>query len=167
MKEPKWFYLNEMEQPERGIAFVIMVAQFQEKYVVVYNNKRKGWEFPGGTCEPGETPLNAAGRELYEETGAIRFNLEPFGIYKMNGNLGMVYYASVEEFNSMSFELPNHEIGGLKLVDALPSGMSFGEMFYTFLDQWTAYPSKGTIQHDMDLTGALLKSKRCCKGETK
>ena len=47
MKEPKWFYLNEMEQPERGIAFVIMVTQFQEKYVVVYNNKRKGWEFPG------------------------------------------------------------------------------------------------------------------------
>ncbi|MFS0870283.1 NUDIX domain-containing protein [Paenibacillus xylanilyticus] len=145
--------LNEVEQSDREIAFVIMMAQFQEKYVIVYNNKRNGWEFPGGTCEPGETPLEAACRELYEETGAVRFMLEPFGIYEMNGNLGMVYYAAVDQFDSMSLELPNYEIGELKLVDALPAGMSFGDMFYSFLDYWTGYSSKGTNQHNMDLTG--------------
>jgi mutator protein MutT len=27
------------------------------------------WEFPGGKCEPGESPAEAAARECYEETG--------------------------------------------------------------------------------------------------
>ncbi|MGF9697987.1 NUDIX domain-containing protein [Paenibacillus sp. MABNR03] len=156
MVERQWLSLNEVVQSEREIAFVIMIAQFQEKYVIVYNNKRNGWEFPGGTCEPGETPLEAAGRELYEETGAVRFMLEPFGIYEMNGNLGKVYYAAVDQFDSMSLELPNQEIGELKLVDTLPAGMSFGDMFYTFLDYWTAYSFKGTNQLNIDLTGVHL-----------
>lgn len=111
-----------------------MVIQFQEKYVIVYNNKCKGWEFLGGICELGEILLNVVGREFYEEIGVIRFNFEFFGIYKMNGNFGMVYYVFVDEFNFMLFEFLNYEIGGLKLVDVLFLGMSFGEMFYIFLD---------------------------------
>ncbi len=27
------------------------------------------WEFPGGKCEPGETPAEATARECFEETG--------------------------------------------------------------------------------------------------
>jgi mutator protein MutT len=27
------------------------------------------WEFPGGKCEPGESPAEAAARECYEEAG--------------------------------------------------------------------------------------------------
>ena len=29
------------------------------------------WEFPGGKCEPGETPRDAAIRECHEETGLV------------------------------------------------------------------------------------------------
>ncbi len=29
------------------------------------------WEFPGGKCEPGESPEDATGRECLEETGIV------------------------------------------------------------------------------------------------
>lgn len=34
-------------------------------------------ELPAGTLEPGETPMNAAGRELLEETGHLARRLKP------------------------------------------------------------------------------------------
>lgn len=49
------------------------VTQRDGRYLVCQRppNKRHGglWEFPGGKCEPGETDLDAARRELREELG--------------------------------------------------------------------------------------------------
>lgn len=35
----------------------------------------------GGHREPGETIEETARRELYEETGALRYTIEPLGTY--------------------------------------------------------------------------------------
>ncbi|MHA7580687.1 NUDIX domain-containing protein [Paenibacillus vandeheii] len=150
MIEKQWLDLSEFDELEQEIQFVIMVTQFKEKHVIIHNLKRQGWEFPGGNREPGESVLTAAGRELHEETGALKFMLEPFGIYQMNGSFGMVYYANITEFRTLSVE-PNSEIGAIKMVDMLPEGMSFGDMFYTFLHQWRVYSAKGTRKHFVDL----------------
>ncbi|UOK65807.1 hypothetical protein MT997_17040 [Paenibacillus sp. OVF10] len=79
-----------------------------------------------------ETILHTASRELYEETGAVRFELIPYGVYEWNGSFGMVSYAEVKLLES----LPESEIDEIKLVDVLPEGMNFGDMFYHFSDRW-------------------------------
>ena len=40
-----------------------------ERFLMVFNVKRNGWEMPGGTIEAGETPVEAAIREFREESG--------------------------------------------------------------------------------------------------
>lgn len=87
---------------------------------------------PGGNIEIGETLLHTASRELYEETGAVRFELTPYGVYEWNGSFGMVSYAEVISLGS----LPDSEIDEIKLVDVLPEGMNFGDMFYHFSERW-------------------------------
>lgn len=47
----QWLELSEFHELEQEIQFVIMVTQFQEKYVIIHNLKRQGWEFPGGNRE--------------------------------------------------------------------------------------------------------------------
>jgi 8-oxo-dGTP diphosphatase len=39
------------------------------------------WVLPGGTLEPGESWVDAAGRELMEETGSRLLSLHPIGMY--------------------------------------------------------------------------------------
>jgi len=48
---------------------VYTVAFSGTDLMMVYNDRRKGWEMPGGTIEDGETPEEAAVREYMEEAG--------------------------------------------------------------------------------------------------
>jgi 8-oxo-dGTP pyrophosphatase MutT (NUDIX family) len=49
------------------------------KILIIKNSKGKHWGLPKGTHEEGETPLETATRELYEETGIENYaiNKEP------------------------------------------------------------------------------------------
>jgi mutator protein MutT len=53
----------------------IALVQRDGRYLIRRRPERSGspmpgyWEFPGGKCEPGETPEQAAIRECAEETG--------------------------------------------------------------------------------------------------
>lgn len=83
----KWYELDEINH-ER-IKFAIVLAKFNDQFIVVNNRKRGGWEIPGGNREPGDSILYTASRELFEETGSIRFNITPFGVYEWNGSFKM------------------------------------------------------------------------------
>ena len=41
------------------------------------HRERDTWEMQGGHIEANETPLEAARRELYEESGALEFIMQP------------------------------------------------------------------------------------------
>jgi 8-oxo-dGTP diphosphatase len=67
---------------ERTVAVVFLVdpagrvlMQHRSRDAKVSPNQ---WGMPGGRVEPGEQPVEAARRELYEETGLTVDRLEPF-----------------------------------------------------------------------------------------
>lgn len=53
--------------------FVVVwaVSKDESDCWIMVKNGTRGWELPGGSLEPGESPEEAALRELYEETGVL------------------------------------------------------------------------------------------------
>lgn len=59
------------EHPDLPVTFACIVAVFQGKTLFVFNPRRDEWELPAGVIETGELPLEAAHRELLEESGQV------------------------------------------------------------------------------------------------
>ena len=58
-------------------SFVRVVIQNEKgELLVIFEKKWNCWVFPGGKIEPNETPLEAAKREVFEETNLIIEDLE-------------------------------------------------------------------------------------------
>ncbi|PWW26224.1 8-oxo-dGTP diphosphatase [Cytobacillus oceanisediminis] len=61
---------------------VLVICRFEGRWLLT-NHKERGWEFPGGKAERGESLEDAARREVFEETGAILKSLEFIGEYEV------------------------------------------------------------------------------------
>ena len=88
------------------LRFAVIIAKTEGKWVFCKHRERETYELPGGHREAGENILEAARRELYEETGALTYRIEPICVYSVStpGNFGgeegfgMLYYADITEF---------------------------------------------------------------------
>ena len=67
------------------ITFAVIIAKTEGKWVFCRHRERDTYEVPGGHREPGETVLEAARRELQEETGAVEFDIKPICVYSVTG----------------------------------------------------------------------------------
>lgn len=110
-----------------NIEFVVIFTKYQDKWVYCWHKKRESYEHPRGHVEKGETPLAAAKRELYEETGITDCDIIPLWDYEFiwdNGtgkNNGRVYIALVHSFG----ELPESEMDRIELFDTVPENYTY------------------------------------------
>ena len=88
------------------LRFAVIIARHNGKWVFCKHRERSTWEVPGGHREAGEDILDTAKRELYEETGAVDFVIEPVCIYSVIApdnfdgaeSFGKLYVAEIHTF---------------------------------------------------------------------
>ena len=108
------------------LKFAVVAARYQDKWVLCRHKARTTWEIPGGHRELGETIEAAARRELWEETGAVEFILQPVSIYGVQKDYaptyGMLYLAQISRLEAIPAD---SEIGEIRLFDILPVQMTY------------------------------------------
>ena len=73
------------------------------KWVYCRHKERDTWEIPVGHIEDGESWIEAAKREMFEETGAKKLSFEPIAVYTIS-KPGLLVYAEIEEFGEIPAE---------------------------------------------------------------
>ncbi len=107
--------------------YVVVLSEYNEKILLSRHKERKTWETQGGHIENGETPLEAAKRELFEESGAVDFEIIPFCDYWAGnpdtgeGANGMVFTAAINRLD----KLPESEMAEVKTFDQLPKELTY------------------------------------------
>lgn len=107
--------------------YVVVLSEYNGKIVLSRHKERTTWETQGGHIEQGETPLDAAKRELYEESGAVDFEIKPLCDYRAwneetgHGANGVVFHAVIHEFGA----IPDSEMAEIREFTELPENLTY------------------------------------------
>ncbi len=111
------------------LKFAVIIACSKGRWVFCKHKERDTYEIPGGHREPGENILETAKRELYEETGAVKYSIKPICVYSVTApnefdgveTFGGLYFADIEEFE----EELHSEIERISFFDSLPEKLTY------------------------------------------
>lgn len=120
------------EIADEFLKFAVIITKHQGKWVFCKHRERDTLEIPGGHREPDEDIDTAAKRELYEETGALDYEIRKVCVYSVispesldgDETFGMLYYAEVHKFEE---ELHN-EIEKIVITEKLPEKWTYPEI---------------------------------------
>jgi len=120
-------------------SFTVVFARYRDKWLYCRARERDTFETAGGHIERGETPLEGAKRELFEESGAKRFDIVPAFDYTVHVETGysngQVYFAQIHELG----DIPDYEMTEVELFDAIPDKMRFPNILpilYEKMQKW-------------------------------
>lgn len=110
------------------LRFAVIVSKYRGKWVFCKHKDRTTYECPGGHREPNEPIDETAKRELWEETGALKYHMKPICPYSVQKDgeetFGMLFFAELLELG----ELPPLEIEKVELFDELPQEWTYPEI---------------------------------------
>lgn len=116
---------------DKLLKFAVIISQHNGKWVFCKHKERNTYELPGGHREQNESILETAKRELYEETGALQFDITPICVYSVIGKnrvnqtgeetYGMLFFANIKTFEN---EL-NSEMESVSFFDILPTEWTY------------------------------------------
>lgn len=121
------------------LKFAVIITKHNGKWVFCKHRERSKWEVPGGHREQGEDILETAKRELYEETGAINFEINPICIYSVTApdnfdekeTFGKLFFAEIH-----TFEKDLHsEIEKIAIMNELPLNWTYPEIQPRLLEE--------------------------------
>ncbi|WP_047979673.1 RNA deprotection pyrophosphohydrolase [Ornithinibacillus contaminans] len=125
------YYNNEIQLSFQDHPFsgnpknVWVICRYNNQWLLT-KHKDRGLEFPGGKIELGETPEQAAHREVMEETGGVITKLHYLGQYHVAGKANQVvknvYFAEV---GSLPKQETYYETEGPVLLDSIPKDVKY------------------------------------------
>jgi 8-oxo-dGTP diphosphatase len=134
--------------------YVVTFARYKDKWVICRHKNRNTWETSGGHIEKNETPLEAAKRELYEETGAVDFDIipvcdywacdEPHETENITWANGQVFFAGIKKIGP----LPESEMECIDMFDAYPQNLTYPDITHALLPHIINTMNKGKARAD-------------------
>lgn len=134
------YKINELKKYK----YVVILSEYQGKILLSRHKERTTWEAQGGHIEAGETPLEAAKRELYEESGAVEYEICPLCDYwagtedGQSGAGGMVFTARIHTLGP----LPDSEMAQVQTFDTLPDHLTYPAIAPVLFAKIGRYPER-------------------------
>ena len=123
------------------LKFAVIISFYHGKLVLCRHKDRDTYEIPGGHREADESILDCAKRELFEETGAIAFDIEPLCAYatigknrvNVSGDIiyGMLFVADIKKMGKLEYETSE-----ILLADKLVDNLTYPDIQPLFIKEY-------------------------------